>query len=83
MVPQYAVMDLQGKNLIYVVKDGKAVSKTVEILNQTDREYIIASGLEEGEVLITEALAKLKDGQPVTPVFETENKTQENTNTSK
>jgi len=66
VIPQNAVLDLQGKNLVYVVdKDGNAQSKVVSILNQTDREYIIESGLEIGDVVLTEGLAKIKDGQPV------------------
>ena len=66
LIPQNAVIDLQGKNMVYTVdKDGNAKSKVVEILNQTEREYIISSGLDVGEVVITEGLAKVKDGQPV------------------
>ncbi|UYW02347.1 efflux RND transporter periplasmic adaptor subunit [Flavobacterium agricola] len=74
VIPQKAVLDLQGKNLVYVVdKDGIAQSRTVEILNQTDREYIIASGLEVGDVIVTEGLAKVRDGQPVTVTLSSKN----------
>jgi len=81
-IPQNAIIDLQGKNLVYVVdKDGNAQSKIVEILNQTDREYIIASGLEVGDVIITEGLAKVKDGQPITVTIEQDNQTENKTST--
>lgn len=73
VIPQNAVLDLQGKNLVYVVdENGNAQSRVVEIINQTEREYIIGSGVQAGDVIITEGLAKVKDGQPVTVTIATE-----------
>lgn len=66
VIPQKAVLDLQGKNLVYVIgKDGKAQSKVVEIIDQSQREYVIGSGLEAGDIILVEGLSKVKDGQDV------------------
>lgn len=86
VIPQKAVLDLQGKNLVYVVgKDGKAQSKVVEIVNQSQREYVIGSGLEAGDVILVEGLSKVKDGQDVkaTVVASLDEPTETNANQNK
>ena len=68
LVPQNAVMDMQGKKLIYVVdKENKVATRVIETSNNTQKDYIVKSGLEPGEVIVTAGATKLKDGQQITP----------------
>ena len=68
LVPQNAVMDMQGKKLIYVVdKENKVATRVIETSNNTQKEYIVKSGLEPGEVIVTAGATKLKDGQQIAP----------------
>ena len=68
LVPQNAVMDMQGKQMVYVVgKDNTVKSRILKISTTTGLNYIIAEGLEEGEVIVVEGAAKLKDGMQIVP----------------
>lgn len=68
LVPQNAVMDMQGKKLIYVVdKENKVTTRVIETNSNTQKEYIVKDGLEPGEVIVTAGATKLKDGQQIVP----------------
>jgi len=68
MVPQNAVFDMQGKQMIYVVnKDNTVKSKVVITSTTAGLNYIVAEGLEEGEVIVVEGASKLKDGMQIVP----------------
>jgi len=55
----------QNKKEVFIVKDSKAVSRQVEIGKIIGSEIEILSGLEDGDVLITENSRNLQDGQLV------------------
>jgi membrane fusion protein (multidrug efflux system) len=68
LVPQAAVFDMQGKQMIYVVnKDNTVKSKILTVAGTTQTEFIVSEGLEEGEVIVVEGASKLKDGMPIIP----------------
>lgn len=68
LVPQNAVMDMQGKKLIYVVdKENKVATRVIESNNNTQDEYIVNSGLQPGEVIVTAGATKLQEGQQIVP----------------
>jgi membrane fusion protein, multidrug efflux system len=68
IVPQNAVFDMQGKQMIYVVnKDNTVKSKIITIATTTGLNYIVSEGLEEGEVIVVEGASKLKDGMAIVP----------------
>lgn len=68
VIPQNAVMDMQGKQMVYVVgKDNTVKSRILKISTTTGLNYIVAEGLEEGEVIVVEGAAKLKDGMQIVP----------------
>lgn len=69
VISQFVTVDLQGTKMVYVLNDDNTV-KTVplNIVAQTDKEFIIEEGLEEGITIVTEGVSKLKDGQAINPV---------------
>ncbi len=68
LVPQNAVIDMQGKKMIYVVgKDNKVTPRIIETSTTAGKDYIVSSGLEQGEVIVTAGATKLKEGQEIIP----------------
>lgn len=67
VVPDMCVVKQQGsgQRFVFVVKDGVAVQKPVELGVHFGDRYEILSGLEEGEKIITKGAATLKDGSKV------------------
>lgn len=68
LVPQNAVFEVQGKKMIYVVGEGNKVkSKIVEVNGTSELNYIVTSGLAEGDVVVIEGASKLKDDTEIVP----------------
>lgn len=68
VVPQNAVFDMQGKQMIYVVnKDNTVKSKVLTVTNTSGTNFIVSEGLQAGEVIVTEGAGKLKDGMAIVP----------------
>jgi len=68
LVPQNAVFDLQGKQMIYVVnKDNTVKSKIITTGGTSELNFIVTEGLAEGEVVVVEGASKLKDGMAIVP----------------
>ncbi len=66
LVPQRAVADLQGMNQVYVVgPDDVLHVHTVTLGAQIGPNIVIRSGLNAGDVVVTEGLDKLRDGAKV------------------
>jgi HlyD family secretion protein len=64
IVPALAVRDRDGKKVVFIVQDGKAVMKTVRVINQRSDGYLV-DGPINGENVITSAPENLKDGQSI------------------
>lgn len=68
LVPQNAVFEMQGKKMIYVVGQGNKVkSKIIEVSGTSELNFIVTSGLNEGEVVVIEGASKLKDDVEIIP----------------
>ncbi|MES2484958.1 MAG: efflux RND transporter periplasmic adaptor subunit, partial [Bacteroidota bacterium] len=68
VVPQNAVFDMQGKQMIYVVgKDNTVKSKILTIATTSGNNFIVTEGLEAGEMVVVEGASKLKDGMAIVP----------------
>jgi len=68
LVPQNAVFDLQGKQMVYVVqKDNTVKSKVITTATTSGLNFVVSEGLEAGEVIVTEGTSKLKDGMAIVP----------------
>ena len=79
LVPQNAVFEMQGKQLIYVVgKDNKVVARVIETNGTSELNYIVIKGLELGESVVTKGATKLADGTQIVPEQE-KSKLAENT----
>jgi len=64
VVPSSAVRDRDGKKVVFIIRDNKAVMKQVRILEQRSNGYLI-DGPINGENVITNAPENLKDGQSI------------------
>lgn len=68
IVPQNAVFDMQGKQMIYVVnKDNTVKSKIITVKTTSGTNFVVEGGLEAGEVIVVEGAGKLKDGMAIIP----------------
>ena len=68
LVPQLAVMELQGVQQVYTVSaDNKVHVVNVKLGPQYGQNWIVDSGLQPGTQVITTNLQKLKEGVPVSP----------------
>jgi membrane fusion protein (multidrug efflux system) len=73
LVPQAALTrDAKGAAQVYVVgQDNKAVVRPVVAERTIGDDWVITSGLDNGDKVITQGLGKLKAGKPVKPVPDT------------
>ncbi len=68
LLPQRAVSEIQGRHQIAVVGADNCVSlRGVEVGPRVDTMWVIESGLQPGERVITEGVVKVADGTKVTP----------------
>lgn len=67
VVPTTATVQLQDKYKVFVVdKDGIAHSQIISIMPQTNgKQYIVTSGLNGGEEIVSEGAGMVKEGQKV------------------
>lgn len=63
VIPQGGTYEIQNKIFAYKVVDGKAVSTPIEVFEINDgKEYIVESGLQAGDVIVSEGAGLLKEG---------------------
>ena len=69
LVPQRAVIELQGSYQVAVVgSDNKVSIRPVTVGERVGRLWIVTEGLKAGESVIVEGLMKVRDGATVKPV---------------
>lgn len=67
VIPQTATYEIQDKIYVYKVEDGKAVSNEIKVFRINDgKEYIVESGLNTGDVIVSEGAGLLREGTPIT-----------------
>lgn len=66
IIPSSAVQRNNDGFFVYVVKDGKTRSQKIATGYATDTESVVASGLAEGDVVVTDGVDRLRDGMAVT-----------------
>lgn len=75
VIPQGATYEIQNRIFAYRVVDGKAVSTPIEVFGiNNGTEYIVESGLKEGDVIVSEGAGLLKDGAVVSTNTKVEEK---------
>lgn len=68
LLPQNAVYDMQGKQMVYTVgKDNKVHSKIIETNGTSGLNFIVTSGIEPNEIVVVEGVTKLTDNQEIIP----------------
>ena len=64
VIPKNATYEVQDKVYAYRVKDNTAESVVIKVAAFNDgNEYIVLYGLENGDVIVTEGVGSLRDGQ--------------------
>jgi membrane fusion protein, multidrug efflux system len=68
LIPQRAVLELQGRNFVWVVDDANKVSqRKVTVSPRFGSDWLIEDGLKPGERIVVEGLQKVRDGATVQP----------------
>ncbi len=67
VIPEDAVVSLQGTDIVWVARDGKAVRRQVTLGVRTPGFVEVRSGVEAGEQVVVGGVAMLQDGAPVAP----------------
>ena len=65
-IPQISLLQDTTGAFVYIAKDNQAIRTPVKIENISKDTYIINDGLNEGDIVITNNLTKLKSGSPIT-----------------
>jgi len=65
LIPEEALVPRQGRQFVFVVEDGRAVEKQVELGVRAPGLAEIRSGLTVGDILITEGVQKVRSGSAV------------------
>ena len=71
VIPQGGTYEIQDRIFAYKVVDGKAVSTPIEVFSiNNGTEYIVETGLQEGDVIVSDGAGLLKEGTIVATVKE-------------
>jgi hypothetical protein len=65
LVPRESVVSRDGKPTVFLVRDGKALARTVLLGTERKGQVIVKEGLAGGEVLVARPKDDLRDGAPV------------------
>jgi membrane fusion protein (multidrug efflux system) len=65
MVPEEALSPRQGKQFVFLVQDGRAVEREVQIGARSPGLVEVRTGLAAGDVIVTEGIQRLRDGVPL------------------
>jgi membrane fusion protein (multidrug efflux system) len=68
VVPEDAILPLEGRNFVWVVEEGSASRREVELGVRTPGFVEVLSGLSPGEQVVVGGLQQLREGAPVTPI---------------
>ncbi len=70
LIPQKAVVELQGNYLVAVVgSDNKVQLRTVKVGERAGALWIVEEGLKPGERVVVEGVQKVRDGTVVSPTL--------------
>lgn len=65
LIPEEALVPRQGRQFVFVVEDGKAIERQVELGARAPGLAEIRSGLDAGDTVITEGTQKVRNGVSV------------------
>ena len=64
-VPLYSVLEEGGRRYVYVLENGVAKRREVELGRVSPAYYEVLSGVREGELVVVSGMNGLKDGERV------------------
>ncbi|MDE5591437.1 MAG: efflux RND transporter periplasmic adaptor subunit [Helicobacter sp.] len=64
-IPQAAVLQDSKGSYVYKIVDGKAISTPVVLGYSTENSFLVQSGLQEGDIIITDQLIKIRPNSAV------------------
>jgi hypothetical protein len=65
MVPIASIKKEGGSSYVFVIKNGFLIKTKVEVADKSSNYARISRGIEEGDYLVNDPDAELKDGQEV------------------
>jgi membrane fusion protein (multidrug efflux system) len=69
LVPQAATVELQDKVFVFLLGKGNKVNKqAIVVSGKSGNNYIVSSGLKQGDIIVTAGTEKLPDGSVIKPV---------------
>lgn len=70
LVPQSATTEIQDKKFVFVLQGDNTVTSTEIQVSPVDdgKNYIVLSGLKEGDQIVTENIQNLRTGDAITPI---------------
>lgn len=70
VIPQSVVMEVQNKKFVYLLTDSNRVAYTEITVNPQDdgTNYIVTSGMKEGDKYVTNGITKLVDQMEIVPI---------------
>jgi len=68
LVPQMATVEIQDKIFVYIVgKDNKVSQQPIEVLSKNGPNYLVRTGVKQGDRIVYKGIDLLQDGQLITP----------------
>ena len=64
-IPRKALLNLEGKDVVYVIVDGVALQRIVELGQEVDGQVVVSSGINAGDTLVILGQDYLEDGVKV------------------
>jgi hypothetical protein len=66
IIPSSAIQGTENQPQVYIVQNGKALLQNITISNKIQNKSVVSSGLNEGDVIVTNGFINLFDGANVT-----------------
>lgn len=68
LIPQMATVEMQDKIFVYTVdKEHKVSQQPIEIIGKSGANYLVKSGIQQGDKIVYKGIDLLQDGQLITP----------------
>ncbi|MDD6209549.1 MAG: efflux RND transporter periplasmic adaptor subunit [Bacteroidales bacterium] len=70
LIPKAITYSLQNMTMVFCMDEDNTVHpREIHVVGSNETYYFVNDGLTEGEVLVTEGINRLRDGQKIEPVF--------------
>ena len=65
LVPKSAVQNQDGRDVVFVVQNGRAERRAVTVIDTQGDDSVLSAGVSAGESVVADPPAGLNDGMPV------------------